>query len=171
MVNDLSISAAQTGAIVVFDDVEALLGFGISRENRSGGPPAALSLWRLLHSDPLVPVVALLSLDFVSEFEGYDALFTAEMRQVHVGELPTADLRQIALTRAQRLARESGLSVDEAVIDAILEPALDAETRFHPGLALDRIQVAAAGRASVATRNEITVADLTQRAGRPEPRP
>jgi Cdc6-like AAA superfamily ATPase len=164
LINELAISAPQTGAIVVFDDVEALLGFGISRENRSGGPPEELSLWRLLHSDPLVPVIALLSQDFVSEFEGYDTLFAAEMRQVHVDELPPADLRKIARAKAQWLARESGLSVEEAVIDAILEPALDAETRSHPGLAIDRLQVAA-GRASVAKRDEITVADLTQKIG------
>lgn len=157
-------SVTRAGAIVVVDDVEALLGFGVSRENRSGGSPGAFNLWRLLHADPRVAVVALLSMDYQSEFEGYDSLFAAEMRTVPADELTAAELRQVIDTHVRNLSQRHRLNAGPDVVDAILEPALDGEVRSHPGLALDRLQVAA-GRAAVAGRSEITVADLTRQVG------
>lgn len=142
-------------AIVVLDDFEVLAGLGYA-----GG--ADLEMWALLRSaygDDRHRVVATLSDTFVERFKTADRELTDELTFIALPPLTTPQLDDVVRSAAAEIAAHHGVELPESTVVAALSAPAKRDTHTHPGLAIARLDRAAA-RASVRASKVVDPADV-----------
>ena len=136
---DVRALGAVDGDYVVFiDDVEVLLRLGSGMADYQ-----TLAAMRGL-IDAGRPVVFSLGASFFDRLQSVDNEFVAELESLRLPPLSEADVLVVAQSQAQEIAAFHGVEVPDSLVAMAAAPPRQIDTMFHPGLAVARLDRAAA---------------------------
>lgn len=152
--HDLREREASLRPVVCFDDVEVVTGLG-----RSSADLGMLSLIRSLAEREELRVVLTLPEEYLPRLEVHDRELKEELVPLRLTQIDTDTIEAIAASAGARLGALHGLTIEDAAIRAATVPPRPSEGRAHPGLAIQRLDVAC-GRARVRGSTAVTAEDL-----------
>lgn len=130
-------------AVLFVDDLEALASLGWNGMVDMG----PLRVLRGLLGDPELPVVATVSADYVDRLRARDVELFDQFSRVELPPLAADEVRTIVDQRATELAAFHEVTVPVDVASAALAPARESDALLQPGLAVQRLDRAAAAAA------------------------
>jgi energy-coupling factor transporter ATP-binding protein EcfA2 len=151
---NVALNALKPGDIAFVDDLEALLGLATG----SFFAPVAMRLRVPLERTDNLLVLALDDA-YLARLESVDRDLLDELVRVPLPLLPRGDLDAIVGRESASLAEHHHVTIPEATRRLALAPAPQGINRAHPGLAIDRIDVACA-RAALRGDRDVADTDL-----------
>lgn len=149
-----ALGALRENDIAFVDDLEVLLGLGMG----AYGGAFALRL-RVALERPDQRVVLTLDPAYHSRLEAADADALAELVPVTLPTLPRDELEAVVAEAALGLSAHHGVRLPDVLTRLALAPAPQESPRVHPGLAIDRLDLACA-RARLRGAEEVEERDL-----------
>lgn len=153
---DELVRACAGRSVLFIDDVEILLALGHASQFDVG---VSVALRAALGRREL-PLVFVLEAAYVDRMQGTDREFFGRLHRVDLPPMDLDDVRLIADAEAAKLAEFHDVTIPPAVISAALAPARQVDTLCHPGLAVSRIDRAAASARAVRGGGAADPADL-----------
>ena len=140
--------------VLVLDDLELMCSL------TSANPDVEmLAMVRSIAGDPSQPVIAVLESRHQASLEMHDSSLAPLLQMIHVDELGADDVREIVAAEASALSSIHGVTISDAVIDVACSPSKADSLIGHPGLAVSRLELAAA-RAVVKKAPAVEMVDL-----------
>ena len=141
-------------AVVYIDDVEVLCSLG------GGGAdwPMMFTLRSAIHS-PGLHVVLTIASEFVDRLQTSDLEMFDELQRVDLIPMTDEQVLTVAHAASVELAEHHHVTIGADVLAAAAAPARQIDRRGHPGLAVDRLDRAAAA-ATLGSERTASIADL-----------
>jgi ATP-dependent Clp protease ATP-binding subunit ClpA len=134
---DVALSVLEADDVAFVDDVEVLLGLTLGSYHR-----AAATRLRMALEHEATRMVLSIDERYLSRLESADEELLMDCACVALPPLSRDDLQTVVATHAERLAAHHGVAVPPELLRLSLAPSPKGQSRSHPGLAIDRIDLA-----------------------------